>query len=242
MKTARRANYGIDAPDVVRTFLAIAVAAFAIGLLVDRSPNPGVESFIWPAWSIAICFAAIAVVMLLGSLVFKKWLRDKLLDALNLSGSERVLDVGCGSGLMLVGAAKRLNAGGSAVGIDLWKSVDQSGNDPTRTLANAAAEGMTERIEIVTGDFSQIPFPDGSFDVVVSSWAIHNPKFQDVRRKAIDEIVRVLRPGGKLVIADISCVPEYAKRLKELGASDVKTSSPNFLFVTPTLTVTAKKP
>ena len=56
--------------------------------------------------------------------------RERLLDLLTWTGRERVLDVGCGRGLLLIGAAKRLTTGGggSAAGIDLWQQEDLSGN------------------------------------------------------------------------------------------------------------------
>jgi len=70
--------------------------------------------------------------------------RDRLLDELPWRGDERVLDVGCGRGLLLIGAA------------------------------NAQAEGVAERIELCDGDARQLPFDDQTFDVVVSSMALHN--------------------------------------------------------------------
>src|SRR5205085_6383466 len=98
---------------------------------------------------------------------------------------------GCGRGLMLIGAAKRL-ATGKGVGIDLWQTVDQSGNSPGTTLANAKAEGIESKIEIHTGDARQMPFEDASFDLVLSSWALHNIPNPEGRKEAIEEIVRVL--------------------------------------------------
>src|SRR5438445_6245898 len=102
---------------------------------------------------------------------------------------------------MLIGVARRLTSG-KAFGIDLWQTEDQSGNDPKQTLANAMAEGVHERIEIRTGDMRELPFDAASLDVVLSSWAIHNIYEAQGRRKALQEIVRVLRPGGNLAIVD----------------------------------------
>ena len=99
--------------------------------------------------------------------------RERLLDSIPWRGDERVLDVGCGRGLMLIGAARRLTSG-RATGIDLWQSEDQSGNRPETTRSNAAAEGVADRVEILTGDARKLPFEPGTFDFVVSSWALHN--------------------------------------------------------------------
>ena len=67
-------------------------------------------------------------------------LRDRVLDGLALRGDEQVLDVGCGHGLMLLGAAKRLKKG-KAIGVDIWQKEDQAGNDPEATRENARREG-----------------------------------------------------------------------------------------------------
>jgi ribosomal protein L11 methylase PrmA len=68
--------------------------------------------------------------------------REQLLDRIAWRGDEAVLDVGCGRGLLLVGAAKRLRAG-HATGIDLWQAEDLAGNRPEATLENARLEGVT---------------------------------------------------------------------------------------------------
>src|SRR4051794_13314820 len=126
----------------------------------------------------------------------------ELLDGLNLRGDERILDLGCGRGAVLLMAAQHLTSG-RAVGVDLWRGVDQSGNSEEATRRNAVAEGVAERVELHTADVTALPFEDNSFDVVVSSLAIHNIGGRAGREKAIDEAVRVLRPGGRLLIADI---------------------------------------
>ena len=63
-----------------------------------------------------------------------------------------------------------------------------------------------------------LPFPDASFDVVVSSLAIHNIRSNADRAQAVAEAWRVLRPGGRLAIADIRATARYARTLNELGA------------------------
>ena len=126
------------------------------------------------------------------------WQRE--LDQAGLQGNEQLLDLGCGRGAVLIEAARRLPAG-RAVGADLW-SRDQSGNSPEATLANAAAAGVADRVEVHTADMTALPFADGSFDVVTSALAIHNIPSAEGRYRAVDEAIRVLRPGGQLLIAD----------------------------------------
>ena len=97
----------------------------------------------------------------------------ELLDRLELRGDERLLDIGCGRGAVLLMAAQRLPRG-RAVGVDVWSTKDQSGNAEQVTRQNAELEGVADRVELHTADMRELPFDDGSFDVVVSSLAIHN--------------------------------------------------------------------
>ena len=117
-------------------------------------------------------------------------------------------------------AAQHLTTG-RAVGVDLWRSADQSGNSAEATRRNAIAEGVADRVELHTGDMTALPFADNSFDVVVSSLAIHNISGRAGREKAIDEAVRVLRPGGRLMIADIQGTRQHQAQLAKIGMSDV---------------------
>src|SRR5205823_14403688 len=89
----------------------------------------------------------------------------ELLDRLGLNGDERLLDIGCGRGAVLLMAAQRLPRG-RAVGVDVWSTTDQLGNAEQVTRQNAVFEGVAERVELHTADMRQLPFDDGSFDVV----------------------------------------------------------------------------
>ena len=140
----------------------------------------------------------------------------KLLDRLELRGDERLLDIGCGRGAVLLMAAQRLSRG-RAVGVDVWSTTDQSGNAEQVTRQNAVLEGVAERVELHTADMRQLPFDDGSFDVVVSSLAIHNVSGAVERARALREAARVLKKGGKLAIADIRYTRAYASELEVCG-------------------------
>jgi SAM-dependent methyltransferase len=108
----------------------------------------------------------------------------------------------------------------SVTGVDIWSRRDQSGNARDVTLRNASLEGVADRVAIETGDMRALPFRDASFDLVVSSLAIHNIRSNAERRKAVAEAFRVLKPGGTLVIADIRATRLYADALRSLGASN----------------------
>jgi arsenite methyltransferase len=207
----RTASYGVDAPG----FLPFAFLALLVSLVAGiaaRRPGP--------------LLGAAVLLCLVGFFLhttrrgkFLVW-RD-LLDGLRLRGDERILDLGCGRGAVLLSAAKRLTTG-RAVGIDIWSRTDQSGNSPRAAQVNAQIEGVRDRVALATGDMTALPFPSATFDVVVSNVAIHNIKGLQRRLTAVDEAARVLRPGGRLLIADLRSTKAYAARLGSLGLIDVR--------------------
>jgi ubiquinone/menaquinone biosynthesis C-methylase UbiE len=73
-----------------------------------------------------------------------------------------------------------------------------------------------------------LPFEDNSFDVVVSNVAIHNVKGRTGREQTIAQAVRVLRPGGRLMIADIRATGDYVAQLTKLGMSNISRSNPGW--------------
>ncbi len=175
---------------------------------------------------------------------FIEW--NRILDGLALRGDERVLDMGCGRGAVLTAVARRLTTG-RIVGIDIWSTRDQSGNAQAVTERNAKLEGVADRVEIQTGDMRALPFSDASFDLVVSSLAIHNINGNDERSKAIAEGFRVLKAGGRLVVADIRAAQTYESTLRALGATELQRRRLGWRFwwgnpIAATQLVTASKP
>lgn len=239
----RRPRYGLDAPRVLAGFLIAGFAAFVIGEVIVRRGDP-LGTF-WPV--IAVLFFWVAfwmvltgIVMLLSSVAGKLRLRDRVLDSLGLQGDETVLDVGCGRGLMLIGAARRLPYG-RAIGVDIWSQRDQWRNTPDETMANAEAEGVADRITLQKADMRALPFADESVDVVVSSLAIHNLPKRTNRRRAVEEIARVLKPGGQVVLIDIARTREYARDLRHAGLRAVHRSGRSYWIYPPVRIVTATK-
>lgn len=144
---------------------------------------------------------------------FKVW--AELLDGLELRGDEKLLDLGCGRGAVLLAAAKLL-PNGRATGVDIWRA-DQTDNSPDNTLTNAAIENVADRVEVHTADITELPFDDNSFDVITSSLVVHNLPDRASREKAIAEAARVLRPGGRLLLVDIFFTSQHARQLRALG-------------------------
>lgn len=223
---SRRGDYGFDAPYVPLGFSAGALLSCVLAIFrIKAGDLAGVITFV----VLAVWFAALAVSYVYTTRRGKFRVWAELLDALRLLGTEHLLDVGCGRGAVLLMATERLPRG-RATGIDLWSTTDQSGNAEGTTRKNAALEGVSDRIELITGNMCALPFPDASFDVVTSSLAIHNVPAEIDRLKAIDEIHRVLKPGGRAILADFKHTDAYARRLSEQGALDVKTRSLGWRF------------
>jgi arsenite methyltransferase len=243
--TVKRADYGIDAPEVLRRFILIGTAGIVVGLVLlyplRNVLPPGLASGFGNAclW-MGLTFFVTVGVMICGSKFGKARIADKLIGSLALRGDEKVLDVGCGHGLMLITAAKHLRSG-RAVGIDIWQKEDQAGNSMEATLANVSVEGVADRVELKDGDARQLPFDDNSFDLVVSSWALHNIYDKEERAKALREITRVLKPGGRAALIDIQHTDQYAQIFRQSGMENVKRSGPNFIFVIPSHSLTATK-
>jgi len=229
-------DYGLDRPILIRNLAIAGVVLLAGGMILRTVDWP----FVLPLLAGALCLAG-AAWHLLGSKVGKVRLREGVIDSLRLDGTERVLDLGCGRGLMMLGIAHRLQTG-RAVGVDCWDPRCVLHNDRKEVLYNARAEQVEERIEVHTGDLGALPFPECNFHVVVSTWGISCLRDPEARRKALTEACRVLRPGGKLLIVDVLHARAYAQVLQDLGMQDVKVSDPNFLFVLPSYRVTARRP
>ncbi len=240
-----RANYGIDAPGLVRNFAFAGITSLVLGIYfyyafgADRPALATTVVIVGIVWGLlGLGFASL---MVWSSKVGKLRERDRILGAIPWRGDEMVLDAGCGQGLMLIGAAKRLSKG-TAIGVDIWQKGDQPGNSPEVTLKNARAEGVERRVEIRDGDLRDLPLEDGSFDVVLSSLALHNIHDREEREGALRELTRVLKPGGRLTIVDIWDTGEYARVLREGGMEDILRSGLRFDIFPPVREVTARKP
>ncbi len=245
----RRGDYGVDGDySVVPARGQAAIAAAILVALLGATAYFTATGAVVGA--IVTGLLALGLVLFVGTFLrttlvgkFEVWAR--ILPELRLRGDEQVLDLGCGRGALMLAVAE-LVPRGRVVGIDLWHA-DQTGNDPATTLRNAELEGVAERVEVRTGDITGLPFADDRFDLVVSSLTVHNIASADGRRAAVDEAVRVLRPGGRLVLADLAFTRRHRARLLELGLVDVERRNLGWRMwwggpFLPTTLLTATKP
>lgn len=127
-----------------------------------------------------------------------------------LQPGETVLDVGCGAGIDTILAARAVGPTGRAIGLDLLEEMCE------RARGHAQEAGVAEWTEFVRGEMEDIPLPDSSVDVVISNGVINlSPR----KSRVLAEIRRVLRPGGRLSVADLTVNDELPTELQTNDAA-----------------------
>ncbi len=240
--SAERPNYGIDAPNVLRNLFLFGVLGVVLALIIPAQLHVGSAIFkLRPGlWCTGIALLIEGCLYLFYVKRGKEYHRDKMLGMVAWRGDEKVLDVGCGRGLLLVGAAKR-TPGGHATGIDVWSKEDMAGNSEAATQRNLEIEGMAGRCDLVSAGAQEMPFADANFDVVVSNLCLHNIYDRATRQVAVAEIARVLKPGGVALISDYRNTREYAGKLREMGLG-VERQWGSWIAFPPLRVVVARKP
>ncbi|HEX6552945.1 MAG TPA: methyltransferase domain-containing protein [Ktedonobacteraceae bacterium] len=162
-----------------------------------------------------------------------KWreLRQRTANMARIQPGDAVLDVGCGTGTLAIEVARRVGRAGRVAGVD----------PGTQQIARARSKAARRHlpIEFQIGVIEQLPFPDQTFDVVLSTLMMHHLP-PTLKRQGLAEIARVLKPGGRLVIADFtpkkerkgqaarfhaggSSMQDLAALVKDAGFEDVET-------------------
>ena len=230
----KKANYGFDAPGIMRNLLIFGVVILSSGFVLPVFTGNNILKYIsYFIVLVGFVLLVLGISMVVYGTIGKYKIRTLMLDKIDWKGNEMVLDIGAGTGLLMNGAATKLTTGKS-IGIDIWRAEDLSNNSLANALQNAAIENVTNKIEIKTEDARKLTFADNSFDVVLSQFCIHNIDDKKEQEQACFEIARVLKPNGRALIGDYIPTHDYAKYFEKAGLKVI--SSKNYIATAYSLT------
>jgi SAM-dependent methyltransferase len=238
-----RASYGIELTSTLVGSLVALVAGLLLLALALYEDAAGTGRALASSWELGVVLiaggTAGAGYLFWTALRMAAREREALLGALELSGDPRILDVGCGRGFLLVEALRR-TPGARGVGIDAPEFA-RPDPGPSGALANARAEGIGTRVALAAADPGALPFRDGSFDIVLSRGALARIRSDESFGEALDEMVRVLKLGGRLglIVTDAGRLAKYGERL-DAGGFDSDVSGSGGPFSVPV--VVARRP
>ena len=134
--------------------------------------------------------------------VDKAWRRHALREIVD-GTPQRILDVACGTGDSTIAVARAAGEGSTVTGVDISEGM--------MALVSGKADkaGVGDRIRLRVADGEALPFPDGSFDRVTCAFGIRNFEHKE---KGLREFLRVLVPGGKAVVLELSVPQNRAVR------------------------------
>lgn len=211
------ADYRLRIPRLIDYTIAFGSAMLALGI-GHRTSIPNHQNIAMGAIGVGAISLIPALALRAFIPIFQKArerLRDRLLTY-QWRGDEAVLDVGTGSGFLLFECAKHLDRG-KATGIDIYDP-NAGGSTAENFWRNAQIEGVTNRVELLNLDARTMSFPDQSFDLIVSSLAMHHIGAAEDRRRATREMIRVLKPGGRLALCDLAAVVGDCEQILQQSA------------------------
>lgn len=221
--------FGLDAPKVVKNLtiqgllwslagVGLQLAHFQLGL-----PYSLIFTYLfYGALLASSMLLGTACIMLVSSYFLKPWLVRTMMRKISWPNNASIVDIGCGRGLCLVVAARNAPDCHALVGIDIWNPADLHKNSQKAAFVNMKnyiSPSQMDRLTLYTMDARALEFQDASFDVVVSSLALHNIDGEAEQNKALEEMLRITKPGGSIAILDIMRVDAYKTFLLSQGAT-----------------------
>lgn len=222
------ADYQFQLPRILSYSIPVTIAC---ALIVTTS-----LSFIGSSKLLSYSLASVAILLSIAYLAISLYVynftnldtrladRDFLLNQISWDGSENVLDVGCGNGILIFSAAKHLTTG-RAIGVDMW--AENSGDNKKEIFErNAEIEGVQSKVELHSEDARKLPYADGEYDVVLCGLTMHHILHDSGADKAIQEMVRVLKPKGTIAVYDVPiAIMSTARLLKKENVETAKLNS-----------------
>jgi len=225
-------NYEFRIPKALGYSIPVAVAGIMLATLVSYASPDGAM------WGVLL---AVLITIVSGAYVFiaqyikyftnldrRLLARDFLLKEIDLKGNESILDIGCGNGILILGAAKKLTTG-KAIGTDIW--TENSGDNKKEIFEqNAKIEGVSEFVSLYNEDARNLSFKSDSFDSILCGLTMHHILHDEGVEKAIAEMSRVLKPSGSIAIYDVPIAIKATKKLLLKQGMIVKKINSNFIL------------
>jgi len=153
----------------------------------------------------------------------------EVITAGKIGADDHILDLGTGRGFLAIEIAKAVK-GCSTVGIDVWSMPAKGeihkgfvlGNTKENAERNAQLEGVSDNVKFRRADARELPFESESFDVVISSFVMHQIVYSAGGHRVFEETYRVLKPEGRLVIVDAFISGGTTQKLLESGFKEMQ--------------------
>lgn len=194
-------NYQWRVPSSVRHMSLIGIVVLAVAMVLTHL---GISYALGIGLGVALLLHIPIIALTVIGLVLRRARSGFIQSVVKLipwKGNEEVLDVGCGSGILLFSCIKE-SPTAKGTGIDIYDPYSFGGSAGV-FWKNAEIEGVKSRIELQQVDARTMPFDNARFDVIVSSLAMHHVGDGADQAKATREIIRTLKPGGKIAICDV---------------------------------------
>ena len=173
-----KTDFGIDAPHIIMGMIFIATFGF---IIIGTTVLSGYY-FLNNSKIVVLILVILGVIITLyglfmasymtysskiGKLKTRELLFEEAEKYIKWENVRQTLDIGCGRGLFVIGAAKRIT-NGISIGIDIWSNDDQSNNSEKATIRNVEIEEVVDKVKILTANACKLPFSNDSMDIVMS--------------------------------------------------------------------------
>jgi SAM-dependent methyltransferase len=214
---ASQPDYTLRAPTYLGYVLGLGLLSGIGGLVLNLTGPEGQRPVAYALLVIGVLVGLLALLIFVATGSRGRLrVRQQMLNMVPWRGDEKVLDVGCGNGFLLVEAAKHLTTG-QAIGIDIWMA-DAGRQTIDAARRNAQIAGVADKVEVKNADARRMPFDDNTFDVILSSLMLHHAGSGTDRQRVIQEMSRVVKPGGRIILYDMSPFIAVARQeMREQG-------------------------
>ena len=234
-------KYYLDAPYVVRNLFLASLACLLLSFLIFSTIHAEY------GYVISICigigglsYLVSSLGMIITSYITKPRLIKKMVTNHLTSQDKIVLDAGIGSGLAGISIAN-LPWRPNVIGVDIWSKKDHQHNSIVSLKQNCNLAKVQDSVTIIQSDIRKIDLPDEQVDCVVCVLCIHNINQKSERFKAFQELTRLLKKQGSILLIDFQYIAEYKTHLEQCGYESITVSRFHFSTFPFLRVITAKK-